>query len=131
MNPVAFEQANKVLKAPEEMPDVIDVYAFVQDGQTITCWQPDPEERAIIAAGGPVWLRVLNEGMHPSSVEARLPFIEPEPDERRQEEINDGAPHCGNCVRFDKTASRCVRWMRMTFAHHVCGDHKEIGQPKR
>ena len=37
----------------------------------ISCWQPTDEERAIIASGGPVWLRVMGADTHgPADVTA-------------------------------------------------------------
>lgn len=44
----------------------------------ISCWEPTPEERALIAAGGPVWLWVVGHTHPPLVLDAANPF-EPAP----------------------------------------------------
>ena len=40
----------------------------------ISCWEPSPEERALIAAGGPVWLWVVGHTHPPLVLDAQSPF---------------------------------------------------------
>lgn len=68
MNPTKAEDANAVMKAPPDEPDVQDLpirleYIMGQRVATST-WQPDEEERARLAAGAPVKLSIYGE-IHP------------------------------------------------------------------
>lgn len=78
MIPAQLPQANLILRAPPDMPDCGDLYVFrypqitvpghpelTAPGGYISCWQPTEEERAAIAAGGPVWVNVVGVGPPP------------------------------------------------------------------
>lgn len=54
----------------------------------ISCWEPSPEERAAIAAGGPVWLWVVGATHPPLVLDAASPF-EPKTSPLEQ---HDGPP---------------------------------------
>lgn len=127
MNPIPFKQANKLLSSPGR-PHTTELEAFVAGGMTVTCWKPNDHERAMIAAGGPVWLRVMSEGMVPCWIGAECPFLD-EPDERRLEAIASGAAHCGNCFYF-KGGGRCTHWDAATAAHDHCEQHEAIEPPR-
>lgn len=61
-----FPEANLILKAPpgeEERIYDLAVHAYPQG--LISRWQPTDEERAAIAAGGPVWVSVWCQGGPP------------------------------------------------------------------
>lgn len=96
MNPTFFEQHNVTMKAPPSMPhpddaeegqtacyDVHACFTNYPDGTpiTVTCWQPTPEERAMIAAGAPCWLIIVGHGMPPVTIQAADPFATPPSDE--------------------------------------------------
>lgn len=129
MKPIHFPEANTVRLAPKGMPEgaCADVHVFSDGIVCVTCWQPTPEERAAIAAGGPVWLSQQMGGtMPPSCVFGLTPFIEP-PSEQRLQEIADGAPACLNCVHFTGEANSggaCARWRKTTWPHFHCTEHE-------
>lgn len=79
MKAIPFPQANKVLKAPPgQEADVYDlpVWGGEVEGiqRCISCWEPTPEERAAIAAGGPVWIWVVGHTHPPLVLDAASPF---------------------------------------------------------
>jgi hypothetical protein len=55
MRPVQFVGANMVWTGP---PGVGDLHAVIEDGDTTSVWTLTPEERAAVAAGANVALRV-------------------------------------------------------------------------
>lgn len=55
MRPIPFEQANKILSSPD---------------------RPHTQELEAFVAGGPVWLRVMKEGMEPCWISVESPFLE-------------------------------------------------------
>lgn len=132
MNPIRFPEDNFVMTSPPSMPDgaCADVHAFT-DGinNCVTCWQPTPEERASIAAGGPVWVRVCMEAgtMPPISVHGQTPFIEA-PTTERAEEMQGGAPCCLLCKHFTGEVNNgqawCARWQRIAAAHYECAEYE-------
>lgn len=75
---VAEEQA--LLEAAAE-PEVYDlpVWSGEVEGvpRCISRWEPSPEERVAIAAGGPVWLWVVGTTHPPLVLDAQSPFEEP------------------------------------------------------
>jgi len=83
---VSFPQANKVLKAPAgQEADVYDlaVWGGEIEGipRCISCWEPSLKERALIAAGGPIWLWVMGTTHPPLVLDATSPFeAPPQPD---------------------------------------------------
>lgn len=128
MSPIHFEYANDILLPPPGMEDrVVDVHVFRDGTNVITCWQPNDKERAMLAAGAPIYLRIMGRTMPPVSLEVEPPFIDKEPSEQRKEEIEDGATHCGNCRFFRKTENNggdCLRFQAEVYAHHVCMLHE-------
>lgn len=131
MNPIRFPQDNIVMRAPAGLPEgaCVDVHAF-SDGhsQCVTCWEPTPEERAAIAAGGPVWISVhYAGGMPPVGVFGLTPFLVDTPTEQRIEEMEAGAPACIDCIHFtseaNSTSGHCARWEKSTVGHYHCREH--------
>jgi hypothetical protein len=76
MNPVDFPQANRTFTKPTSMTDEECAPLRVHDtgGELVSCWQPTEEERAAIAAGAPVWLRIFGRGHPPVVLEVAPPF---------------------------------------------------------
>lgn len=80
---------------PEQEVYDLHVWGGEVDGipRCISCWEPSPEERALIAAGGPVWLWVVGHTHPPLVLDAASPFEPAEkvdlltPEERRSVEI--------------------------------------------
>jgi hypothetical protein len=72
MQPIDFPEANKTFTKPSAMSDEECAPLRVQDtGEAlVSCWQPDEAERARIAAGAPVRLRVIGRGHPPVMLEA-------------------------------------------------------------
>lgn len=69
MNPVKFEAANMVYRGPA--PDIGDLWCQrVEPGRIATVWEPDEDERRMLAAGGRVLLTLLSEPIPPVSVQA-------------------------------------------------------------
>lgn len=131
MNPVRFPEANIIMRAPPSMVNCSDIHAFTDHSSVcVTLWQPTSEERAAIAAGGSVYLRVeMGGGMPPVSLSVLSPFIQP-PDEERLEAIAEGAPSCGNCHYFSADREShyqmgtCDRWKRPNIpSSYLCDEH--------
>jgi hypothetical protein len=81
MNPGTFEQANKTFVKPDSMTDeeCSPLETWIGNDANnfpviISKWTPTEEERAIIAAGGDVWLHIYGQGMPPVYVGAQNPF---------------------------------------------------------
>lgn len=73
MTPVNFEQANCILKAPPgwdpvEMGPCDDLHVLRQNGTVVSVWEPDADERAVLAAGGRVVLSVVGETQPPVAI---------------------------------------------------------------
>ncbi len=65
MSPVKFPECNvKLLPSGHEYSMAVEsiepLHGFSDGEQFITCWEPTPEEREAIAAGGKIWLQVLS-----------------------------------------------------------------------
>jgi len=82
MNPTYFPESNLLLTAPPSMPECLPlpvrrcVATEDKPGSYISCWEPTSEERAIIAAGGPVWVYVVGDGAPPPiAVSGVIPFV--------------------------------------------------------
>jgi hypothetical protein len=79
MNPVDFPEHNIIFAAAPGMENVIDVRGYLSEvpGQEecITCHMPSDEERAAIAAGAPIWLRVQGASQPPVSLQVESPFV--------------------------------------------------------
>ena len=70
-DPVGFEGANFVFKAPENMPDCGDLEVF-RDGEVIvSCWRLTDEEFQEILETGVVWLSVWGQGTPPVAVSGK------------------------------------------------------------
>ncbi len=66
MKPISFPEANKSLLAPSGQEETVVPLPVFSDGtQCISCWQPDDEERALIALGAKIWLHVLSGPSQP------------------------------------------------------------------
>ncbi len=128
MNFIRFPQANTIMHGPKDMPEgkCADVHAYSDGKICVVLAEPTPEERAAIAAGGPIWISFHMSGvMPPVSINVETPFIEP-PDQDRLEEIAGGAPACDNCVHFTHEANgmgHCERWAGSTPFHYQCREH--------
>jgi len=73
MEPVKFAGAKWIGK-PKDMTDEQCNGIWAMTGKEeefrffLECWQPNSEDRAAIAAGGPVWLKIMASGLPPISV---------------------------------------------------------------
>jgi len=79
VNPVRFEQANTVMRAPAGMENCCDVHAAVvqwSDGShsVLTAWRPTPEELVRLNLGEPVFLMVSGQGMPPVALAVGNPL---------------------------------------------------------
>lgn len=71
-----FPQANLTLKAPPGQEEhVYDLPVWTDGEHCLSRWEPTPEERAAVAAGGPVWLWVVGSTHPPLCVSAANPFV--------------------------------------------------------
>lgn len=84
MRPIRFEAANQVFTRPPgwKEEDCSDIHAFrgkdASDRNVIiTCWKPTDAERVQIAAGEPVFLTLLTDGLPPHYIGTKDPFEEP------------------------------------------------------
>ena len=79
MNPVEFPEANAHYGPPPGMDEnqVRTITAYHADvasgscdgaGLVVTAWKPTPEEAAVIAEGGPIYLSFLAGGLPPHFV---------------------------------------------------------------
>lgn len=69
MRPIGFKEANGTLGGgpPGKFGtgvEVGDLQVHKTGEYIISCWEPSDDERALIAAGGPVWLRVMGAVTH-------------------------------------------------------------------
>lgn len=78
MNPTDFPQANTTLKRPANMTEAeCSDLRVLRDPAThtiLSCWMPTEEERAAIAAGGPIWLFVWSDAHPPVALSGKDPF---------------------------------------------------------
>lgn len=79
MGPVPFPEQNKIFRAPEGMPNCVDLPVWqgeAQDGSPVilSCWQPTREDIVRIAAGAPIWLGVYSRSLPPVCVTVTNPF---------------------------------------------------------
>lgn len=74
MQPQRFPEANRLLGPPEGVQDCRALSTFTDGEQHISMWVPDEEDRARIAAGEPIWLRVLAPVPPPVEVTTERPF---------------------------------------------------------
>lgn len=133
MHPTRFEEANIEMQPPKGTPEgeIFPVWAFVAPNETVLCFKPSPEDIARIVAGAPVWLCLYQNPMPPVRLMTETPFISPEPDERRREEIADGADHCGNCHNFVKESGKCLYFQKLVLWHYGCDKHDEAPPIRR
>jgi hypothetical protein len=73
VNPIDFPEANRTFGKPAGMTDEECQPLRVHDSGEgyISCWRPTDEERAAVAAGGPVWLCVVGRGHPPVWLDGR------------------------------------------------------------
>jgi hypothetical protein len=69
-NPVDFEGANFVYRAPDRVPqnECSDLSCFVNEVQTISCWRLTKAELAEVQRTGVVWLSVWGHPIAPQLV---------------------------------------------------------------
>ena len=69
MKPIRTRETNFIYLPPKGMESECDpLPCRVFDGQTVSIWQPTPEERAQIAAGGNIALWVWGHPIPPVSL---------------------------------------------------------------
>lgn len=70
MRPVRTEDATVVYKAPPTMPECGDLYVHrVRPGVIRSTWEPNDQEREILAAGGRIQLTLAHEPIPPIMLE--------------------------------------------------------------
>ena len=81
MTPQKFNESNRVLRAPKGMDGKCgDLYVFSDGEVCVSQWQPTEEEKAAIAAGAPIWLRVVSgDTQPPVGLSVSSPFIQEQP----------------------------------------------------
>lgn len=78
MIPIDFPQSNTTLGAPSTTRDVLPLRLFRNGEECISCWMPTEAERQAIAAGHPVYLRVMSGlSQPPVALEVEPPFVNP------------------------------------------------------
>lgn len=71
MQYIQFEGANALFKAPESMKDTcgdLPALRTVDDNGhhvIVSAWQPSEADKAAIAAGNPLFLKIVGQGMPP------------------------------------------------------------------
>jgi hypothetical protein len=71
MKYIEFEGANTLFRAPESMKDTcgdLPALATTDDNGyrcIVSAWQPSEADKAAIAAGQPIFLKIVGEGMPP------------------------------------------------------------------
>lgn len=64
MKPVRFGAANRVYRGPT--PEIGDLWCYIpKPGDVRTVWEFNDDERKLIAEGGRIELRILNEPIPP------------------------------------------------------------------
>ncbi len=78
MRPTKFPEANSVLQPPKGMNEdqCVPLYAHRDGRWVISRWELSDEDRARIAAGGPIWLLIMGVTMPPAAVSTESPFEE-------------------------------------------------------
>lgn len=72
LNPVHFDQANKVMTAP----GCGDLPVFNGDGQFISCWELTDEQIQDVIDNRRIWLSVRACGQPPVWLSTEYPFID-------------------------------------------------------
>lgn len=70
MSPIHFAGANrKLLPSGHEyslnVESIEPLHVFTDGEQCISCWEPTPEERALIASGKNIFVHVISGGTQP------------------------------------------------------------------
>lgn len=65
MEPTDFPQANRVYRVPGGLNDCKPLMVYTDGNQCISAWMPTAKERERIAAGEPIYLRVLLGSQQP------------------------------------------------------------------
>lgn len=73
MKPTKHPQCNDVLRAPAGSTDCDDLHIRREDGEVWSFWEPNTEELAAMALGGPVMLRVCGSTHPPLSLHVMQP----------------------------------------------------------
>lgn len=73
MDPVTFPEANLVYQGDGDQVGDLHCRRVIHDGipAILSVWEPTDEERAVIAAGGKIELRIYNEPIPPVALTAR------------------------------------------------------------
>lgn len=74
-----FDESNMIHKAPENMPECLDLKTFVgvqNDGNSVVVskWSPTKEELEELNNGGSVYLHIIGNSMPPVSLQCFNPF---------------------------------------------------------
>lgn len=77
MTPKDFPEANSTFLAPDGMPDVRPLRAFVGEGGVISCWEITDADMDIIQNTRQIWLYVMMNFQPPISLFAEMPFTPP------------------------------------------------------
>ena len=64
-NPVDFEGANKIFRAPSNMENCGDLPVFQDESGIYSAWRMTPEDLEEINRTGVVWIRVSGGGLPP------------------------------------------------------------------
>jgi len=62
-NPVGFDGANTVFRAPDDEENCVDLEALRLDSEIVSCWRLTDEELTNIQKTGVIWLSVLGKQM--------------------------------------------------------------------
>lgn len=75
-SPVHPGVAEKIIRSPD--PDVANLPAVLTDDEVITRWELSDDDRARLAAGGSMYLRIMTFGrpLQPVCLTTECPFVE-------------------------------------------------------
>lgn len=77
MKSIEFPEQNVVYA--KDQPEYEPLPAFRNDTESISLWEPTPEEREAIANGANIWVRQMNfsKPLQPIHVSTDVPFVRP------------------------------------------------------
>lgn len=136
MNPIDFPEANLTLTRPADMTDEeCASLRVLRDAEGFTsCWMPSGEERAAIAAGAPVVLKVIGRGHPPVLIavraEGRPVSVPPSADVRTCDTCGNRAacqPEASDALLANGATGRCSYWAPVALRSPIAARVLDVG----